>query len=93
MTFLTAIRRNDRMRRLGKALEKKAKAGLYSLAARNRLAPRPVSAETLDGVKRILLVRPNFRLGNALISARLIEAFAHGRPDITVDYLGTDTTQ
>jgi heptosyltransferase-3 len=93
MIFLTAIRRNDRMRRLGKALEKKAKAGLYTLAARNRLAPRPVSVETLDGVERILLVRPNFRLGNALISARLIEAFANGRPDITVDYLGTDTTQ
>lgn len=93
MMLLTAVRRNDRMRRLGKTLEKKAKAGLYFLVARNRLTPRPVSAETLDGVERILLVRPNFRLGNALISARLIKAFANGRPDITVDYLGTDTTQ
>ncbi|NOG30845.1 glycosyltransferase family 9 protein [Halomonas sp. TBZ9] len=40
----------------------------------------------------MLLVRPNFRIGNALISARLIDAFARARPDIEVDYLATDTT-
>lgn len=93
MMLLTAIRRNDRIRRLGRRLEKRAKKGFYSLAAKSHRTPPPVNAATLDDAKRILLVRPNFRLGNALIGARLIEALTTARPDITIDYLGTDTTR
>lgn len=40
----------------------------------------------------MLLVRPNFRISNALISARLIDAFAQAHPNIEIDYLATDTT-
>ncbi|CAM4305994.1 glycosyltransferase family 9 protein [Vreelandella rituensis] len=91
MTVLTRLRRHTTMRRLGKTLEKRAKAWVYRRLATS-WKPVPASSATLEGVKRVLLVRPNFRIGNALISARLIDAFAQARPDIEVDYLATDTT-
>lgn len=91
MTVLTRLRRHTAMRRLGKTLEKSAKAWLYRRLA-NSSDPAHAFPATLDGVTRVLLVRPNFRIGNALISARLIDAFARARPDIEIDYLATDTT-
>lgn len=89
---LTQVRRHDGMRRLGKRLERRCKSMAYSLLARFSRESQTVSPETLQNVHRVLLVRPNFRLGNAVIGARLIEAFASSRPDIAIDYLGTDTT-
>lgn len=91
MFLLTRLRRHTAMRQLGKRLEKRAKAWLYRRLAVSSAAP-PATPQTLEGVRRVLLVRPNFRIGNALISARLIQALAAGRPDLEIDYLATDTT-
>jgi len=46
----------------------------------------------LEGVKRILVVRPNFRLGNALISAPRVLALRKRFPCAQVDYLTGDRT-
>ncbi|MAM58924.1 MAG: glycosyl transferase [Salinicola sp.] len=89
---LTKIRRHDVMRRLGKCLEKMAKTGLYLLLGVMSRKPSRASSLALVDVKRVLLVRPNFRLGNAVIGARLAEAFSKNKPEIRIDYLGTDTT-
>jgi len=91
MFLLTRLRRHTAMRQLGKRLEKRAKAWLYRLLSASSDAT-PATPQTLEGVRRVLLVRPNFRIGNALISARLIQALAAGRPDLEIDYLATDTT-
>jgi heptosyltransferase-3 len=80
------------MRRLGRWLEKRSKAWLYRWVSAGTSPAKPATPELLRGARRILLVRPNFRLGNALISARLIKAFADGHPDIEIDFIGTDTT-
>lgn len=92
MSILTSIRRNSRMRLLGRWFEKRSKAWLYRWVSAGASPAKPATPKALEGARRILLVRPNFRLGNALISARLIKAFADGRPDIEIDFLGTDTT-
>ena len=92
MSILTSIRRNSRMRLLGKWFEKHSKVWLYRLISAGSLPAKTATPEALKGVHRILLVRPNFRLGNVLISARLIKAFADEHPDIEIDFLGTDTT-
>lgn len=92
MSIFTSIRRNSRMRRLGRWFEKHSKAWLYRWVSAGTSPAKPATPELLRGARRVLLVRPNFRLGNALISARLIRAFADGRPDIEIDFLGTDTT-
>lgn len=90
---LTYLRRHTAMRRLGRRLEKTAKRWIYRAVARGSRPARPATSEALHGVRRVLLIRPNFRIGNAVIGARLIQAFAEGRADIEVDYLGTDTTR
>ena len=91
MPLLTHLRRHSTLRRLGKTLEKNAKAWIYR-RLEGAYSATPAAPDTLKNVQRVLLIRPNFRIGNALISARLIKAFADSRPDIEVDYLATDTT-
>lgn len=93
MLLLTRLRRHDAMRKLGKRLEKGAKSRLYRLLVRQARSWQIANQDTLSGVRRVLLIRPNFRIGNAVIGARFIDALARGRPDIEIDYLGTDTTQ
>ena len=89
----TYLRRHTAMRRMGRGLEKATKRWIYRAVARGSRSSRPATPEALHGVRRVLLVRPNFRIGNAVIGARLIQAFAEGRPEIDIDYLGTDTTR
>lgn len=93
MRLLTSLRRHSAMRHLGRRLEKGTKSWLYRVLTSDTRPPRQGGDDPLDGVKRVLLVRPNFRIGNAVIAARLIQAFAEQRPDIELDYLGTDTTR
>ncbi|MCE8016184.1 glycosyltransferase family 9 protein [Halomonas sp. MCCC 1A17488] len=93
MFLLTSIRRHPAMRKLGKRLERGAKAWLYRALTKHARAGRPATPETLLGARRILLVRPNFRIGNAVIGARLIQALTQQRSEIELDYLGTDATQ
>jgi len=60
----------------------------------NRLMPVPaaVPLESLSQVRRVLFVRPNFRIGNTLIAMQLIAALRTRFPGAEVDYLGGDTT-
>jgi heptosyltransferase-3 len=51
-----------------------------------------VALADLGDVRRILLVRPNFRLGNALITSPLIAALRERFPDARLDYLGGEGT-
>jgi heptosyltransferase-3 len=86
------MRRHSGMRRLGKRLEKVIKAGvhrIFLLFYKKTMAVDPVH---LEGVRRILLLRPNFRIGNTLISLPLIDVLKRRFPDAQVDYLGADTT-
>lgn len=56
----------------------------------------PVEADVplseIGEVGRVLLVRPNFRLGNALITNPLIDALRARFPDARLDYLGGEGT-
>jgi len=56
----------------------------------------PVAANTpLDQVRevrRVLLVRPNFRIGNTLIASPLVLALRRRFPGARLDYLSGDTT-
>jgi heptosyltransferase-3 len=51
-----------------------------------------VPLEAVGNVRRVLLVRPNFRIGNTLIATPLIVALRQRFPQAQVDYLGGDTT-
>lgn len=53
---------------------------------------RSVPLSEIGEIRRILLVRPNFRLGNALITSPLIEALRARFPGAQLDYLGGEGT-
>ncbi|UZH09903.1 glycosyltransferase family 9 protein [Halomonas sp. BDJS001] len=55
-------------------------------------APEPETIDSLVGIEKILIIRPNFRLGNALISTPAIDAFRERFPSARIDYLATDKT-
>ena len=91
-SFFRDLSRNPRMRRFGRSLERGAKRVLTRLL--DGLLPVPPN-EPLSAVgepRRVLLVRPNFRIGNTLITAPLIAALQARFPSARLDYLGADTT-
>jgi lipopolysaccharide heptosyltransferase III len=51
-----------------------------------------VPIDAVCDVRRVLLVRPNFRIGNTLISTPLIVALRERFPGASLDYLSGDTT-
>ncbi|WP_244208615.1 glycosyltransferase family 9 protein [Vreelandella andesensis] len=55
-------------------------------------APAPETIDSLVGIEKIVIIRPNFRLGNALISTPVIDAFRERFPSARIDYLATDKT-
>lgn len=87
-----ALLRGGLVRRIGKGIEQLAKRCLAS--ALDVVLPMPGN-ETLDvlhGVRRVLLVRPNFRIGNTLMTAPLVPALAARFPGATIEVLAADTT-
>jgi heptosyltransferase-3 len=51
-----------------------------------------IPVESLRAVRSVLLVRPNFRLGNVLITSPLIAALRTRFPGARIDYLGGEGT-
>lgn len=80
------------MRRFGKTVEHGFKKTLYTLFHLVAKTPRQVAEDEITNVRRILLLRPNFRIGNTLISTPLIAVFRTRFPLARIDYLGADST-
>jgi len=55
-------------------------------------APANVPIEAVPGARRVLIVRPNFRLGNTLLATPLILALRERFPGAQLDYLCGDTS-
>src|SRR5262245_57129840 len=54
--------------------------------------PENVPLASIGEVRRVLVVRPNFRIGNTLITTPLATALRQRFPGAAVDWLGGDTT-
>ena len=54
--------------------------------------PENLPLAALHGVRRVLLVRPNFRMGNTLIASPLVLALRQRFPGAQIDFLSGDTT-
>ena len=54
------------------------------------LAPkgRPQTVKSSDSFKRILLVRTNYRIGNAILTLPAIQAFRARYPEAEIDFVG-----
>ena len=89
MLLLSRIRTNPQLKTLARRLEKRLKRVLVAALQRMLPPPSPETIDSLEGVTRILIIRPNFRLGNALISTPVIDALRQRFPAARIDYLTT----
>ncbi|MBR9904120.1 MULTISPECIES: glycosyltransferase family 9 protein [unclassified Halomonas] len=92
MHLLTLIRTNYYLKIMARFLEKRMKRYLLGGIRYILKAPAPETIDSLVGIEKILIIRPNFRLGNALISTPVIDAFRKRFPSARIDYLATDKT-
>lgn len=93
MSLKTAIRTNTFLKKMAQGIEKGARRGMTALAARYLQNNDTVDIDSLNGPIKILLVRPNYRIGNALIMSPIIETFRQRFPEAQIDLLTTDNTQ
>jgi heptosyltransferase-3 len=92
MFLLTRVRTNSHLKRLAGGVEKRLKKSLLASMQRFIQAPAPETIDSLEDINSILIIRPNFRLGNALISTPVIDALRERFPSARIDYLATDKT-
>ena len=92
MHLLTLIRTNYYLKIMARFVEKRMKRFLLGGIRYIVKAPAPETINNLVGIEKILIIRPNFRLGNALISTPVIDAFRERFPSARIDYLATDKT-
>ncbi|WP_456268617.1 glycosyl transferase [Kushneria sp. AK178] len=93
MSLKTAIRTNTLLKKIAQSVEKSARRGVTLLMAKYLQKSEGVEADQLQGPLKILLVRPNYRIGNALIMSPVIETFRQRFPEARIDLLTTDNTQ
>ncbi|REC95157.1 glycosyltransferase family 9 protein [Kushneria indalinina] len=93
MSLKTAIRTNTFLKTTAQKVEKIARRGVTFLITKYLRKNRAVEVESLHGPLKILLVRPNYRIGNALIMSPIIETFRQRFPDAQIDLLTTDNTR
>jgi ADP-heptose:LPS heptosyltransferase len=72
---------------LGKRIERRLKRGIFGLLARRADGRREGAAADLGTVRRVLLVRPNVRLGNLLLITPGIAALRQAFPGARIDVL------
>lgn len=73
-------------------IEKRSKRILRRLMARLLPGGEPVPLAEVGPVRSVLLVRPNFRMGNTLIATPLVPALRERFPGAELDFLAADTT-
>src|SRR5271169_4096153 len=78
--------------RVGKAVGHWGKRVLGRVLGTILPTPPNLPVDALRGVRRVLIVRPNFRIGNTLIVTPLIFALRQRFPGARLDYLTGDTT-
>jgi len=76
---------------LGKRFERQLKRLVFGiLAGRARRDLVPPDAVDFASVRRVLLVRVNYRLGNLLLVTPAIDAVRRAMPEAEIDFLGGD---
>lgn len=78
-------------RRFGRRIEKCTKRALFSLL-NHALPDKNYDLSELREITKVLAIRPNFRIGNTLITARLIPSIQKYFPQARLDFLGAQPT-
>ncbi len=86
------LRQHPAMQRLGRSSGRWGKRILGRLLDAIVSVPANQSLQALGDVRRVLLVRPNFRIGNTLVTTPLVPALRACFPGARLDYLCGDAT-
>ena len=86
-------RHHPRRKRFGRWLGSHGKRLLGRILDLVISVPPNHPLDQLDNVRRVLLVRPNFRIGNTLITTPLVLALRARFPGARLDYLAGDSTR
>jgi heptosyltransferase III len=90
--LLRRIFRGPRGQRAGHFLDRAGRRLLDRVLDRLLPVPPNVSLDAMTAVRSVLLVRPNFRIGNVLMMAPLVPALRERFPDARLEVLVGDTT-
>lgn len=93
MSILTKIRRNTFLKKRAQKIERWLKSKLLGALVKSNHGAAVVSVQDMKDVEQILIIRPNYRIGNALICTPVIEFFHSQYPGAAIDFVGTDTTK
>lgn len=80
------------MKKLAKKIEKLAKKAVFAMLGNASLARQELPVTALQDISRIIVVRPNYRIGNAILSTAIIAPLQERFPDAKIDFLVTDKT-
>lgn len=80
------------MKRVGKIAEKAVKKTVFALMSMFAGAKQETSVAALQDISRIIVIRPNYRIGNAILSTAIIAPLRARFPDAQIDFLATDKT-
>jgi len=80
------------VKRAARRAERGAKNRVLSLLSRTPAGSAPLSVRDLHDIRRILVIRPNYRIGNAVLSTAIIAPLQQKYPAATIDFLATDKT-
>ena len=90
--MLRRLRQHPWSRRVGAGAGRAGRQASLRLLDRVLPVSENVEASALRDVRRILVVRPNFRIGNTLMAGPIVLALRARFPEARIDYLGGDTT-
>lgn len=80
------------LKRIAKKTEKIVRKSIFSVLDSSSGGRQETPVTALRGVSRIIVVRPNYRIGNAILSTAVIAPLKERFPDAEIDFLVTNKT-
>ncbi|ARP95354.1 glycosyltransferase family 9 protein [Bordetella genomosp. 13] len=87
-----ALAAGGAIRKAARHAERSTKRRLLELLAFRDSSRTEKHIDELRGISRIIVIRPNYRIGNAVISTSILEPLQLKYPGATIDFLATDKT-
>lgn len=87
-----ALAAGNAAKKAARHAERTTKRHLLELLAFRNSSRTEKHVDALRGISRIIVIRPNYRIGNAVISTSILDPLRLKYPGATIDFLATDKT-
>ena len=81
------------VKQFAKKIESVAKKTAFALLGASSGTRQETPVDALRNVSRIIVIRPNYRIGNAILSTAIIAPLRERFPDAQIDFLVTNKTR